>query len=579
MSDELVGTQTHEVQTKLLFADETDKLSPYNALKAQFDTYLEDRKNTKEADNNPIWLHDVCGDDWVINDSKKPYWKGQIAAKGEDYETYNEYQISIVAADEMVEEQTREIVLQFRPSVPNAKKPDGTDIQSMPDDLPYGVRVQAQSSNVELWEIVPLIQAVADKLGIRTSYFDSHKIHDWSKIVSLALYARIKREISEDKIVSPGKILDRLTGFGRARSGSRGMFKWDNEEIMGHYNAVTLDCGTWSKLMPGEKPGMRLKSYHMKNPEKSTSSETSHPKLEVQFVPDHTDSGYVDWGDREQLQQQLDETLLNVLQWSGIDTSPQNDTFVSDAYFDPLNNARDHDIELIPDSIETIKSEEQDMAIAEITQAGLSQNEQQVAQKLADGGQMHYQTLADKADVSESTVYRTLEKIDGIVEKINGKISMSDEYVRDSLDSFFASVEKIADKASNTIDCIVSGFPFDVDKDSAFGKWAQQHVASVRDLMPKDAPIQGIGGDREGWQEIVINKRVSRKEVKRILREGAVAALKTPGVSLEQFAKTDVVHTLEDGTESHYIAGNKDVYGNVKIAGVRPDKWQDSVLR
>lgn len=84
----------------------------------------------------------------------------------------------MVADDGMLPEETREIVFQFRPALPNAQKPDGTEISSLPDDLPYGIRVQIMASNVRTDEFLPLLQAVADRMDIRPAYFADAKLHE-----------------------------------------------------------------------------------------------------------------------------------------------------------------------------------------------------------------------------------------------------------------------------------------------------------------------------------------------------------------------------------------------------------------
>ena len=562
---DLVGTQMHELRAHLLFAH--GDLDAYHAITSEFDIYLDAWQRSSDSDDmEEIWLQDAAGDDWRINASNKPYWQGQIAAEGEEYEKYNEYQISLYADDDMAEEKTRKATLQFRPALPDATKPDGSRIQSMPEDLPYGVRVQCNSSNVSDDEIIEIIQAVAQKLDLSQGYFTEDKIHDWSQIYSWARYVRINRDISEEQIVGAGKILDKLTAFGRSRKGSVGEFKWNNEEIMGHYTAVAMCKDSWSKLIPGRMAGYRLKSYHMKNPEASAGTTTSHPKLEVQLTTDSKlKSESIAWHKRNQLNKQLEEILLNALQWSGISIDPSNDDFESDAYFDPLDSEREHDVQLLADPIETIQEQEGDLAMLQLAQADLSNSEEQVVETLTDGGAMHYETLADQADVSESTVYRALDKIDTIVEKINGEISLADDYIRDKIEGLFSAIETAADRADSKISELISG-DLDVPESSPFAKWVKTYVGSMRDLMPYESPGVGSMQHSEGWQEIVLNVSGTKGEITRILRAGGLAALETDRDILQDLRKTVVKYHDPQGNEQEIIAGAK--HGaSIKVGG------------
>ncbi|QZA89491.1 hypothetical protein K0C01_04980 [Salinarchaeum sp. IM2453] len=560
---ELTGTQTHEFRAHLLFADPNDKLSPYHGLRRQFnDEYFEYWYDEEDH----VWIEDVCGDDWIINDSKKAYWNGGIAAEDEGYDTYDEYQIAIYADDDMAEEKTRKATLQFRPSVPDATKPDGSRIQSMPEDLPYGIRVQVNSSNVALEEIVPLIQAVADRLGLQQHYFASGKIHEWSRVYSFAVYVRLLREISEEKIVGAGKLLDRLTAFGRSRKGSRGMLKWDNEEIMGHYTAVTLCQSSWSKLIPGRMAGMRLKSYHMKNPEKATREATSHPKLELQYTTDneYTDE-YVSWEDVDQLKKQLEETLLNCLQWADVNLDPANESFVEDAYFDPQENDRDEDLDLLADPMEQVQEHEENIATLQLAQADLSDGEEEVVKAMSDGGQMHYEKLAEIADVSKSTVYRAIEKIDTIIEQVDGKIGLADEYIKDRIQDFYTAIANWSDKVGQTAEDIVNN-AIHAPEGSPFAKWIKTYVGSMRDLTPRESPGVGSMQHAEGWTELVLNVQGTKDEITRILRAGGLAALETDNGILQELRKTVVKFTDRRGKEQEIVAGAK--HGDaIKVGG------------
>lgn len=130
-------------------------LSPYDAIVSQYEPTI--------ADDVGPFVFD--GELWEINPEKTRYWSGGIAALGRPYETFNEYQIGVRAQDGLGE---RKATLQFRPSLPDARTADGDRIDSMPEDLPYGLRVQANSSNLEPDEVIPLIRRLAEELNINS---------------------------------------------------------------------------------------------------------------------------------------------------------------------------------------------------------------------------------------------------------------------------------------------------------------------------------------------------------------------------------------------------------------------------
>lgn len=233
----MLSPQIHEAAAHLLFANPTDLDDPglgrYFGFVSQFDRAFDFAESSV--------TFEAAGELWRFNHNPEEdgpsinYWEGKIDADGQDYDAFFEYNIPVVAVDDTEE---KKINFQFRPSLPEAKHVDsGNRIQSIPEDLPEGLRVQIQSSIVELDDYVTILPGLFQKLGVHTKYLDD--IHPWSRLNALAQYVRIDRDVSESHIVDQDGLLERLARFSAIRRG-RGEWKWDNEEILGHQTTVAI---------------------------------------------------------------------------------------------------------------------------------------------------------------------------------------------------------------------------------------------------------------------------------------------------------------------------------------------------
>lgn len=548
----IVGTQVHEFGAHLCFADDRDGMSPYYAVVGQFDAALH-----YEEDDEPF-VEDVAGEDWLLNTDSVRYWSGGIAAEGESYETYNEYQVPLVADDDLSEKQTKKIQFQFRPALPEAKTPDGDRIESMPEDLPEGIRVQINSANVHPDDVTSILRKLMQRMDVQPTYFLDEKLYAPScSVYNLARYVRLQRSVSEELITSENALLERIARFGSQNRG-RGEYKWDNEEIMGHRTAVAMTTESWNKLLDGRRVGTLLKSYHMKSPEKSAGSETSHPKLEVQFSQEFSDGDlkYVPWSDDDydvdDLLAELDETLINCLHWAGVNLQAEDPAYVSDQYFDAGPVVRS--LELVDDPIDLVEDVEADYAAQQYHAADLTEAQERVLRTVADGGEKHYETVAEEADVGTSTVYRTMEKLAGIVELANGLLSMQDEVIRERVSGLLQTIDEAAEWANRELSELAAE-AVDLDEDSPFASWLRRYGVQMREMRSEEAPVEGYC--EEEWLELSINLGDwTEGEVRRMLREAGIAARQTSTSMLYQLRNTVVRWTDGDGQPQSVIAGS-----------------------
>ena len=538
-SPPVILSRIHELGAHLLFSHPRDGLSPFFALAKQFDELGHAYQDDPDADDLVTSI-EVDGERWLVDSEKTRPWSGGIAGRQQDgFDTFNEYQIRLVSDDELATEKTRKATIQFRPSLPDARTADGSRINSMPEDLPEGVRVQINSSNVEMSEVVPLIRSLAASAGIRPSYFDPRKIHDWSRVYNFALYVRTDRETNEDKITDRNALMDQLARFGSGTRG-RGEYKWDNEEIQGHRTAVALDETAWSKLLPNRSVGALLKSYHMKHPEKASSgSPTYHPKIEIQYSTDYSETNSVPWRDDRaydalDLKRELDENLINALSWSGFDTRANENQYIDDQYFSVEET--DRDVRLYENPLEVVEELEGDLATQQFHRTDATNAERDVLATLADGGRHTYEDLADKSGTSESTVYRALDRFGNVVRRLgDGEYALEDDIVAEKFRRLFRTVENAAQYVDRTLDDVISDLDILSEADSPFARWLQTYGAVADDRGERLAVEVGAG-------------EFDKYQIQQILRRGLEAARETGSSLASAFLDAEVAwHSSEDG--------------------------------
>lgn len=477
----------HEIGTNLLFANREHGMTPFFAIVSEFDRCLQD---TYEGENgaeisqgDDIGTFDAAGDTWQLNhdEEKVKYWQGSIATRdGDSGDAYYEYNIGVVATDAVGR---KRVNFQFRPSLPDATHVDsGEPIQSLPDDLPEGVRVQVDSANVARDDLIDVLKALVNAMGVQPHYFARDHLHEWSRVYNYALYVRAFRDIVEEQVVSQSGLLERMATFASQRAG-RGEYKWDNEEVFGHRHAVAMNTTGLEKLLPDQEVGKLIKSYLKKNPTESRHSgdPTTDPKIEVQFSTEYSEESAIPWEaaeefDANDLHRELDEYLLTSLDWAGLPTVADTETYVSDAYW--AVSESDRDIKLYPDPLHELREVEEGIALHHFADDEVPPSERSVVQALADGGQMRYEKLAEASDTSDQVVYRALDTFDDVLQSANGVIDFADEFMRAKFEDLFGTLANAAEWVERGLESVHEGDSL-LAGDSALAQWARRYGASV----------------------------------------------------------------------------------------------------
>lgn len=512
----------HESEWKLTF--ETGSMAAYGQVRNGFDAALNNRVNSFDVDgetwkiitSETVENDERLDEDATGNDAPAVVrnWKGGIRAEDEEeYDKYAEYSIPVRSDEDEVGE--RKITFQFKPSLPNPiHHESGEPIKSLPTGLPKGVRVELNSANVHPDEYLPVLQGLADALGIYSKYYREEKLVQ-GRGSQLALYVRANRNALKPLVKDDG-VFERLARLMNSKADASGKLSWDNTGVEGKRQAVEDIHSTWNKILPGQTLGKRLKHYHREHPTvQATDSPTSSPKVEVQFSP-KLNENYITWEDRHESINDLEEALLNALHWADVRIAGDDDALKAvyrddDPYFDITTSQRD--ITITEDPTHELLGAEQDLAEAQFRDANLTEKRQDILEYVLTGGRQHYKDLADQADASVRTVYRTLETLGGLLDSDDGMVDFVDRAVRERIEQYFATVHELAEHTVSDVYDIVEVQEAAEFKDNVFGQWMQAHGAEVL----------GEANDR-GWEIDLGSIKRGYFDVKRILRAGLVAA-------------------------------------------------------
>jgi hypothetical protein len=435
-------------------------LKPYWGLVSCYEPEHEDVHDGFEA----------CGDHWDIIGSS--HWNGKIAdPQGRFDDGLLEYQYRLVVDDDVGD---RDATLKFRPGYPEAEHVDTGDlIQGIPTELPECLRVQVETTNVDVNEVFPLLRAFFDAIGLNTEYVCQP--HEWSRIYEFEGYIRVDRGAAEAHLTGDGGLLQDLAQFGSSE-GDKGEYKWDHEDHQGHYEAVALDPGTWDMLIPNQQYAKRLKCYHPQHvrSEASDDDPLSHPKLEVQLWPDAQHES-VSWDDARHLTREFQTAAANALQWSGVGLDADSGPFVEDAYHDV--DWSDDEVDIYANPIPELEEKAVSRAQDQLLDPSITHTEFDVIEALADGGPKHY----DDLPASSSLVYRMAQRL-GIVEADNGTIRFPDQITRDRIKTLVERFQDVTAGLSKNLRDVADGLgrlSGDGDDPSALERWMDAHGAVV----------------------------------------------------------------------------------------------------
>lgn len=371
-----------------------------------------------------------------------------------DLEEVREFDLTVKMLDDL---EKKKVSYNVSPRWPNMRTKDGKDA-----DQPNieGVDLHFQGANIEVDNYLVLLKRAAEAIGLNTWYFDVPSQR--SNIYQFERYVRIKREIAR-KLIKRGGTLEQIFDCVGEGDGSYRALVQDDTEIEGYMHRTVADSDGSAHLINSHVLGKQWKHYHPEVPRKEPNDPLYHPKFGVLFRSNRTTGGSIPWEDRHQIRNELDESIINALSWTGLPTEPDGETFVEDAYWNPTND--ELPIEIVDDPTPEIREHQTNMVDAQLV--GLAESDEDVIEAITDGG-TEVETIADKTNWSTRTVYRVVERLGDILNVQSGEIGFESNWIE----------EMVTDKIKSLKDSIKQdqrACP------SAWARWKTKHGVKVSD--------------------------------------------------------------------------------------------------
>ncbi|WP_240938234.1 MarR family transcriptional regulator [Haloarcula rubripromontorii] len=313
-----------------------------------------------------------------------------------------------------------------RPRWPNLTS-DGESV-SVPDyGAPY-IDVQVQASNLPHEEYLTLVKQVMDAYGIAARYFDQP--HPDSHISDLAYYVRLYREDSGPLYAPDGPIARCHTLIQGDRSGYRKHVE-DNTKLPGYYVTATVEDEKADQLVRGHGLGKELKHYYPNHPENYEPDHPMyHPKFEVAYQTSRTDET-VRWDDLDDARRELEETILNCLEWCGLATSADSGVFVD---FDPFWDVRDtHEARKFVQCPLPKIEDDQEHRVMQLWGDMTAADRDVTELLLTDGGKVSPQEAAEQTGYTYRTIRTVIDRMEGLIEHTYGELELSSKKIQQEL--------------------------------------------------------------------------------------------------------------------------------------------------
>jgi transposase len=198
----------------------------------------------------------------------------------------------------------------------------------------------------------------------------------------------------------------------------------------------------------------------------------------------------VRWRNRHDLLECLDETILNVLNWSDIpvdvgeDAEGSNSVFVADDHFSV--SSREESVPIVDDPTPRLEAEQDHLLMTVLRD--MTTSDQELVEEVATDGGQHVDDLAESSGYSLSTIYRALQRLDGVIESRQGHVRFVSqkiaEEIRGIVQSTEHAIESAADRAAKLFDIDVNQ-----SSNSAVSRWLAEYGAQW--IPPEDVDGRG----------------------------------------------------------------------------------------
>lgn len=427
---------------------------------------------------------------------------------------------------------------QIRARYDDMRGPDGNR-KSLAWPGGEGLDVLCQSSNIPFDDTLSLLREAIDAVAetvddsLNREYFRTPAPS--TKITTVEYYLRLRRQYSQKLVRSDG-IFHKIMHLLSAEEGTEWVYSGDNSDIVGYRHAMDLCPESVAKLGPDWSLGVRAKHYHPEYVRDDADSDDplAHPKLGIAYHK-NIDGEAIAWDDRDQIRHEIEEMLINMMEWADIPTEPDPTTFVADDHFNVV--ASDVSIGRCSDPTPAIEAQQESLLMTVIGE--LSPTAQDVTQTIATDGGTHYQELAASTDSSVSTIYRALDQLGELVESERGMVRFSSEKIRQEIVGMVNRLEELKESTADRV-AQLANIDLRSRADSAIEKWMAKYGAYLVDLdgQGKTIRIDTI---------LTTLKSTNDPHIEAVLQEG-MDAWEFVGRDWRDFADLHVEAKLADGS-------------------------------
>jgi hypothetical protein len=532
----------HEGDIHLIFGVHPDEHEPDTGLQAYYalDSTIKDRTDEEwQKEGKPTASTEFNGDRYALAlDYDK---SGLDPWESPDFqlESVREFRLYFVDKDsphyngESADQDTRVKggTITVRPRWPGMTS-DGEKVSVPNYGGPY-IDCQVQASNIPHTEYHTLVKRVFSAFDINSRYL--REPHPDSTIQDLAYYVRIERGESGPLFAPDGPISRAHQLIQGDRSGYR-KHEEDHTKLPGYYVTAAVEDEKADALVKGHGIGKELKHYYPREPDSFDASEAPyHPKFEVSYQTARTD-GTVRWDDLEAARRELQETLLNCLEWCGMSTRSDAGFWVD---IDPYWQVRDtHESrKIVPCPLPDIE-DEQEHRIMKLWGDMTNADREVTELLLADGGKVSPQEAADETNNTYRTIRAVIDRMDGLIRHTYGELELESKKIQQELQK---RVRAAGERFEQSIGSAAMELADAADKRvrSAWDRWRREYAVSVDD-NPKDCrKLFRIG-----------YKPKNRTEAAKILREGLTAL--SPSEMKQMKFGTEWIFETEEGERESF---------------------------
>ncbi|WP_225317723.1 MULTISPECIES: Lrp/AsnC family transcriptional regulator [Haloferax] len=371
--------------------------------------------------------------------------------------------------------------------------------------------------------------------GIDFRALHPEKIHESSNITDAELYVRAKKGETGRVYALDGTLHRIALILGGERSGYSKTVR-DDRECEGWYHTSTVCAMRAAEVVGGHELPKEFKHYHVKNPDAVAGTPLENPKIGVSYQNSLYDDTFR-FKDVDRLHKELDEALLNVLNWSDLPVTPDHQKFVKDDYFKVEGEARM--AKVVDDPLPRI-AQQQDDEIRKFAVAGnMVETDIDVVDELVtDGGDLSPADIAERIGKDIDTVYKSLKRLGDLVIHEYAHVELASKHIANGI------VEHI-ESARRTVEATLEEAAGDIIRADTYGTSDDPWSHWLRNWVRNRT-------DGDDTERLEMAPQKSRSEIKRLVRSGVNAWSMVTGRHQSEFANEfEVVATDLETSRRH----------------------------